>query len=57
MRLIPDVDYTAGDTSITLTNAISVIGTKVFFEALVNAATPPEPSAELLVGVFEREEI
>lgn len=57
LRLIPDVDYTAGDTSITLTNAISVIGTKVFFEALVNAATPPEPSAELLVGVFEREEI
>lgn len=49
LRLIPDVDYTAGDTSITLTNAISVIGTKVFFEALVNAATPPEPSG-LIVG-------
>lgn len=40
LRLIPDVDYMAGDTTITLTNALSVIGTKVFFEALVNAATP-----------------
>lgn len=57
LRLIPDVDYTAGDTTITLTNALSLTGTTVFFEALVNAATPPEPSAELLVGVFEREEI
>lgn len=57
LRLIPEVDYTAGDTTITLTNALSLTGTTVFFEALVNAATPPEPSAELLVGVFEREEI
>lgn len=49
LRLIPDVDYTAGDTTITLTNALSLTGTTVFFEALVNAATPPEPS-ELMVG-------
>lgn len=49
LRLIPDVDYTAGDTTITLTNALSLTGTTVFFEALVNAATPPEPS-ELIVG-------
>jgi hypothetical protein len=49
LRLIPDVDYTAGDTTITLTNALSLTGTTVFFEALVNAATPPEPSG-LIVG-------
>lgn len=49
LRLIPEVDYTAGDTSITLTNALSLTGTTVFFEALVNAATPPEPSG-LIVG-------
>ena len=49
LRLIPDVDYTAGDTTITLTNALSLTGTTVFFEALVNAATPPEPSG-LVVG-------
>lgn len=49
LRLIPEVDYTAGDTTITLTNALSLTGTTVFFEALVNAATPPEPSG-LIVG-------
>lgn len=49
LRLIPDVDYTSDDTSITFTTALSLAGTKVFIEALVNAATPPEPSG-LIVG-------
>jgi hypothetical protein len=40
LRLIPDVDYTEGVTTITLANAISEAGTVVFFETLVDAATP-----------------
>lgn len=39
LRLIPGVDYTEGATTITLANAISETGTKVFFEALVDAAS------------------
>ena len=53
LRLVPDIDYTENDTSITLTNAISQIGTTVFFEALVDAAAPPALPTLVGQGTFE----
>lgn len=51
LRLIPGVDYAEGATTITLTHAISEVGTKVFFEALVDAVSTPN------VGIATLEEL